>query len=1461
MTVYTFRLSRVHVTNPADLNQDSTISWRLEGTGSNPLTADMFAGGVMPSGTLTFQELETGRETSFETTAGPLPSTDLTGQLVLHTPVNCKIDPTKAVHALTMRGDVILAPVWALGPDVNTGWVVAKDGSASFVQLPTGVRAIGGSMDGGFENGIAFVSKKVLTPPYRLGMTVMRRDESTPDADNTELFLLALCGVKGVGGDPTDVSTWNFSGVVPGSHYFRDRTRGGRVTLFYQTQADPSTDRMPSFAVFDEAATSLSLTPSAAWPQQRNVAIRYEFDVTGGETFTLRQIIGGTTREASVTNGDVSKLQGGNVVLLINAGRTVDVTDLTVEPLRIIGTAGPFDLVESNFAVHGPAGEGARLRWILPEDGTGAPADFATDVPAADLPLYYRSWPTSFLRTRNATPSTLQSMLNDLAPGDDIVLAAGNYTSSYTNTRSGTPTNRVRVRAATWGAAVFGAGGSLNNSGSDIGFWGLKLTSTPSQKVQNSGNRTRWCVWVTACPWGDEQQAIYDTGEYTHVDRCEVHDTEAGFYRWRPGGLKPWIRRNHLYRLNSGESGGAIHNETIQIGGSSDSSLTSIRAVVEYNFMHDIGPGVDAEAFWSNKSSDNVYANNHMQNFGVSGFNTKRQAQHRHGKRCKYKKNRFVNHDLKINDWRQVAISNHVSGTGQLCINAGSNYYGESQAQAADNMAAADEVMLVDNRADIFFGDDTYEDSSKGPRNCKFSGTKPNKKADGTIIDAMGDMTIGTAAVGTTDFNAVTGYEDEAGEPVTLTSSLVGQAYPEDSSTVVTSTGYGVEFRSAANTDNNNLVILYKEQLPDHFEWKFRLEVTERDAADAGGRWFNAIHGMFGTGTFPRDVTTWVASQFAPEGGAAAADSVYLSRANMGRITCLTDTTVAENRNEARDVELINGVQTRLPPIPDPPVFTTPPVGGFYDLTIRKSCKELSITNDVTGQSVRWTADGILRRDSWGGYRSGRGRGFILRHRGDLPLIRELPEPEGCTEVPPPPPPPNGSFPHGPWRKMSAIPTSGANRKGPFSTAAELNTAISNARDGDFLLLPEGGTISGTININKALSETNGRYYITTNTTSEDPASFCKFTGSINFSGARGAVLNGFRYDGGGYQQNPRVNLNNSRLCQIERGLINNVVGGGDNTSHGYYGQWAAINGGCENLLFGFLQTTNCSGMVIDISSSAYPSKVLITHLHLIGTAEPGSCHKPGRTPYNGLHDTQIVLQDTFDDRFSSESVWTEFKYGGAQVLRCTIDARTSQGGSGADLRIRQGRLGPPGKRAGWNTDGPGPERGDLFQHNLFLCRATGAKPEITLRGAYHQVLENWAIVPDGDRQPDLNSTLANTGILCWGAQRDGRKFPEIANEPEGKPRRQSAYGCTIAGNRGFTVRSGWDDSAQTFKPDAHIIPTSGASRNSGVTRPGIWGTNCNFNATVSGVSIDRIPRRLFAGDVGPRQWRRLFIV
>jgi hypothetical protein len=248
---------------------------------------------------------------------------------------------------------------------------------------------------------------------------------------------------------------------------------------------------------------------------------------------------------------------------------------------------------------------------------------------------------------------------------------------------------------------------------------------------------------------------------------------------------------------------------------------------------------------------------------------------------------------------------------------------------------------------------------------------------------------------------------------------------------------------------------------------------------------------------------------------------------------------------------------------------------------------------------------------------------------------------------------------------------------------------------------------------------------------------------------------------------------------------------------------------------------------------------------------------KPGRNPENGLNNTQIVVQHCLDTDSTSETVWTEFKHGGAKVYRCTMDFRRIGALTGGDLRIRQGRLadGP------WNTHGEGPHLTDIFEENLFIVSAGGNKPGMTLRGAWHRIINNWAVVLGDSGQPSLTSPLGGCNILCWGAQRNGRTFPDLADEPSGNARQQSAYGCTIAGNRGWTVTSSWDDSAQNFRPDGHIIPTSGASRNSGVNRPGIWGPNCDFSSSVDGADIDKIPRRLFPSDVGPRQWRSLFTV
>ena len=82
-----------------------SVPWRFEGTGSNPLTGVHFAGGVLPSGTASFAAGVTSQPASFTTAPGVKPTTDLTGRLVLHSPVGCKLDPDADRHDLAVLGE------------------------------------------------------------------------------------------------------------------------------------------------------------------------------------------------------------------------------------------------------------------------------------------------------------------------------------------------------------------------------------------------------------------------------------------------------------------------------------------------------------------------------------------------------------------------------------------------------------------------------------------------------------------------------------------------------------------------------------------------------------------------------------------------------------------------------------------------------------------------------------------------------------------------------------------------------------------------------------------------------------------------------------------------------------------------------------------------------------------------------------------------------------------------------------------------------------------------------------------------------------------------------------------------------------------------------------------------------------------------------------------------------------
>jgi hypothetical protein len=97
-----FIVARTGATGPT-----CSVDWRVEGTGSSPVTADYFAGGVLPEGIATFAPTATEFPVTIILSAGTPPPSPLTGRVMLFDPAGCRLAEGHAELAFSIAAGVI----------------------------------------------------------------------------------------------------------------------------------------------------------------------------------------------------------------------------------------------------------------------------------------------------------------------------------------------------------------------------------------------------------------------------------------------------------------------------------------------------------------------------------------------------------------------------------------------------------------------------------------------------------------------------------------------------------------------------------------------------------------------------------------------------------------------------------------------------------------------------------------------------------------------------------------------------------------------------------------------------------------------------------------------------------------------------------------------------------------------------------------------------------------------------------------------------------------------------------------------------------------------------------------------------------------------------------------------------------------------------------------------------------
>ncbi|MDF3015918.1 MAG: alkaline phosphatase, partial [Thermomicrobiales bacterium] len=234
------------VVRSGDTAGTCSVQWRVEGTGSAPVVAADFQGGVLPSGTENFSAAELVETTSFSLAAGADPATRKTGRIVLHTPVDCKIDPAGELREFSLKPAAVSADTW----DFAEARMAVHAGSDQLDRVTwhaDGVEVAGSA--GGDGSNIALWFKQL--PPEHYEITFeYEKNEDDPAVDSNDRFAQIWPAYEGTaGGRPANVSTWTEAHYNPGGDYdpaedkvYYDFGRGNRISFDVDSPNPESSD-------------------------------------------------------------------------------------------------------------------------------------------------------------------------------------------------------------------------------------------------------------------------------------------------------------------------------------------------------------------------------------------------------------------------------------------------------------------------------------------------------------------------------------------------------------------------------------------------------------------------------------------------------------------------------------------------------------------------------------------------------------------------------------------------------------------------------------------------------------------------------------------------------------------------------------------------------------------------------------------------------------------------------------------------------------------------------------------------------------------------------------------------------------------------------------------------------------------------------------------------------------------
>jgi hypothetical protein len=327
-------------------------------------------------------------------------------------------------------------------------------------------------------------------------------------------------------------------------------------------------------------------------------------------------------------------------------------------------------------------------------------------------------------------------------------------------------------------------------------------------------------------------------------------------------------------------------------------------------------------------------------------------------------------------------------------------------------------------------------------------------------------------------------------------------------------------------------------------------------------------------------------------------------------------------------------------------------------------------------------------------------------------------------------------------------------------------------------------------------------------------------TGTLTISGATHVTFKNI------YFGNTAIEIRNSRFITFERCQFvkTSLDGGDEQLSYGLY-----IGSGTRGLRFIYCimgPRTGDAGWVKSVSgtgqmSSDNPRDLYWYRCRYNSMIGGGHYLDFGRTGTDNNKDVNAwVVNCLFEDNPNGYNL-LEIKGYGLHFIANTMELH----GDRQDVRKRHG-----------NSDSGSTEiirprgRSDVYRGNLFVTRpGAGGKGFITVRDAWTEVVENWAVtLPDG-AQPTLSSGSCNADIDLHTGNVDEAAYPDnrVANQAVSP----QSHGTIVAANFGFTIINGRKASTRETLPARYnrIAPTDTSSRldaNRGCTINNVAGLN-----------------------------------